>query len=591
MVRLYELELEKSCPYGKNPDEDWILLRESCKKNIPDFNEAIIKKAFDFCVYDFKDKLRSSGDPYYTHPLKVALSLLNEFGFADSISIAAALLHDTIEDVSYINYNDILNKFGYEIAQIVEGVTKIKGSQTRNLDKASTYAKLFHALIKDVRVIFIKLSDRLDNMRTLYYLPLYKQKLIGHETLNFYTPFAQRLGLTRIKRILEDLALYFYDRTAYELINPALEEKRRDFLGYIQQFYDQVTEKLNEREIDHILTIEHKHVYEIYKMIEHGRSLSEIENFFSMVITLNTNDFTECYKTYGVIANIFGPVSSFEDFIAKPKINFYRAIHSVHYGPGRKLIEVIIRTEEMDRIAEGGMSALFSMKDTQSFLRYSEAELDQWMWWMQEIVAQDEEDSVQKIWGSIRTNLYEDMLNVYTTDGNEYNLPKGSCSLDLAFAVSEETGIHCISAKINGEIKSLRYELKESDTVQFITSSKSFPEPVWDDYVVTTKAIVRLYEYFKKHPKDKSKKVKEKKTQEARFKIVGEDRPGMLNEITNAIGQINIQRINLYKTSTSVFEGAFTLNITDQENLNSLFTKLLCIKGIQGIERMDDGDS
>ena len=292
MIRLYELELEKSCPYGKNSEDDWIVLRDSCIKYIPDFDEALVRKAFDFCVFDFKDTLRSSGDPYYTHPLKVALTLINEFRLADSVSVAAALLHDTIEDVSYVNFSDILSKFGEEVAQIVEGVTKIKGSQTRNLDKASTYVKLFQALIQDVRVIFIKLADRLDNMRTLFHLPLYKQKLIGHETLNFYTPFAQRLGLTRIKRILEDLALYFYDRTAYEVINPALEEKRNDFLGYIQQFYDQITEKLTEREIDHVLTIEHKHVYEIYKMIEQGKTLSEIDNFYSMVITLNSNDFT-----------------------------------------------------------------------------------------------------------------------------------------------------------------------------------------------------------------------------------------------------------------------------------------------------------
>lgn len=590
MVRLYELEIEKSCPYGKDPEADWNFLKESCLKNLKDFDEILVRNAYDFCVNDFKNVKRSSGDPYYTHPLKVALSLVNEFKLADSVSVAAALLHDTIEDVDYISYNDIKAKFGLEVAEIVDGVTKIKGSKTRSLDKSSTYAKFFNALIKDVRVIFIKLADRLDNMRTLNHLPLHKQRIIGHETLNFYTPFAQRLGLTKIKKILEDLALYFYDRTAYEVINPALEEKRKDFLGYITQFYDQLTEKLVEREIDHVLTIEHKHVYEIYQMIESGKSLSEIDNFFSMVITLNTNDFAECYKTYGVVANIFGPVSSFDDYIAKPKINFYRAIHSIHYGPGRKLVEVIIRTEEMDRIAESGMSALFSIKDVPQILRYQEKDLEEWTNWMHDMVNQDEEDSVQKIWGSIRTNLYEDTITVFTNDENEYHLPKGSCPVDLAFEVSDETGMQLISAKINNEIKSLKYELKDRDKVQFINSAKSTPEREWEDYVVTIKAIVKLYEYFKINPKLKIRKGKEKKDLLAKFKILGEDRSGILNEITNAIGQINIQRINLYKTSSSVFEGAFTLSITDSDHLNHLFTKLLSIKGIRGIERIDDED-
>lgn len=588
MVRLYELELEKKCPYGADPEADWEVLRALCAEKISDFDEKLIRKAYDFCVNDFQGILRSSNDPYYTHPLKVAISLIREFGIADNTAVAAALLHDTIEDVDDINYEDIYTRFNYDVAQIVDGVTKIKGSQTRLLDKASTYVKLFQALIKDVRVIFIKLADRLDNMRTLYHLPLYKQKLIGHETLNFYTPFAQRLGLTRIKRILEDLALYFYDRTAYEVINPALELKRKDFLGYIQQFYDLMTDKLTERAIPHVLTIEHKHVYEIYKMIEQGKSLSEIENFFSMVITLMTDDFAECYKTYGVIANVFGPVSSFEDYIAKPKVNLYRAIHSVHYGPGRKLVEVIIRTEEMDKIAEGGIAALHSITDARSAFKITEEELEAWTHWMESVVMTDEEDSVQKIWGSIRSNLYEEQITLFTHDGNSYSLPAHSCPIDLAFAVSEADGLHIISAKVNGEIKSLRYELNDNDKVQLITSAKSLPEPAWEDYVVTIKAIIGLNNYFTENSRELVPKVKVKKEVEAKFKILGEDRSGMLNDITNAIGQINIQRINLYKTSNSVFEGVFTLNVHDMSNLNSLFSKILSIKGIRGIERMEE---
>jgi guanosine-3',5'-bis(diphosphate) 3'-pyrophosphohydrolase len=587
MIKLYELELEKDCPYGKDINEDLRTLLDLCQKSIVDFDEDLITKAFNKCVSDFAGQVRSSGDPFYTHPLKVAISLINDFDFGENKTIVASLLHDSVEDNEDVTIDSIKAEFGDEIARIVDGVTKIKGEKTRQMDKAATYKKLFEALVQDVRVILIKLADRLDNMRTLYHLSEKHQHAIGHETLNFYTPFAQRLGLIKIKMKLEDLAMYFTDRTAYNEIKPALDNKRKDFLSYIQNFYDKITQKLRESNIDHVLTIEHKHVYEIFKMLEQGKTLNEIDNFYSMVITLNSNDYTECYKTYGIIANLFGPVSSLDDYIARPRINLYRALHSTHFGPGRKLVEVIIRTEEMDKIAESGIAAMFRLKESHKEFEFNEAGSENWISWMEQIIEENDEEAIEKIWGSIRMNLYQNEIIVHTKDGNTHSLPKGSCPLDLAFAVSYNAGIHCISAKVNGQLKSLNYELDNNDQVELISSPNSLPSPEWQDFVITHKAVVSLYNYFKNtdHVRSISKYSNERKS--VKFRIIGEDRPGMLNEITNALGEINIQRINL-ASSNSVFEGAFTLSLRQESSINSIFAKLLNIKGLKGVERMDD---
>ena len=588
MIRLYELELEYECKYGKNPDDDYQVLIEACRKYVKDLDEDLIKKAFYFNVQEFKDIRRISGDPYYTHPLKVALILINDIGFVDNQSVVAALLHDTVEDIPAITKEYIRDNFSEEIAEIVDGVTKIKGEKTRKLDKAATYSKLFESLIKDVRVILIKLADRLDNLRTLHYLYEHKQKVIALETLNFYTPFAQRLGLIRVKKLLEDLSLYFIDRKIYDVIKDALANKQIEFVNIIASLEEQINKTLDDKNISHALAIEHKHVYEIYKMLEQGRSLSEIDNFFSIVIKLDSNDFSECYRAYGIITNLFGPVRTFEDYFSKPKINFYRALHSTHFGPKRKIVEVIIRTEEMDMLVEQGMAGKFSINEATKNLNIHEEDLNEWIKWMQNVVNEGEEDAIQKIWGTIKMNLYEDYQNIYTTDRKVYTLPLHSCPIDLAFNISDYVGYHCISAKVNGEIKNLRYELQNDDTVEILTSPNSKPDLEWKDFVVSIKAVIKLYEYFKNLPLEKQILQNLKKNIDVKFRIIGEDRAGMLNEITKAIGQINIQRINLFKTSDAQFEGVFTLSMVDEELINTVFTRLFSIKGLRAVERIEE---
>ncbi|TAL68079.1 MAG: HD domain-containing protein [Bacteroidetes bacterium] len=585
--KVYALPLEDAQPFGIDKCNDLNILLTNCIKYIENPDIELITRGFYFCFDKHKNVTRESGEPYYTHPLKVALMLIKDFGIRETEATIASLLHDTVEDVEEVTTELIREKFGVEIARIVDGLTKIKGTKTRQMDKTATYSKLFLALVEDVRAIIIKLADRLDNMKTLSSLDEKKRKAIAYETLNFYTPFAQRLGLTKIRRDLEDLSLYFIDPAYFDIIRKSLELKGKQFVDYIRNFLKQITLKLSENRINHIVTIEHKHVYEIYKMIEEGRQLKDIDNFYSIVVTLNTNDYSQCYRTYGIIANVFGPVSSLDDFIARPKINLYRALHSTHLGPGRKLVEVVIRTEEMDKIAVEGIAADFNTLRHRKPLNLEKQDVAEWVKWMQDIIVENDEDAIQKIWGSIRMNLYVDEIVVHIKDGESYILPIGSCPIDLAFAVSDDIAIKCISAKVNGEIKNLDYELSNNDQIELLSSPNTVPSPEWQNYVVTHKAIVKLHQYFKDHPVEIITEPQEEISKyDVKLRITAEDRPQMLHDITKVIGQINIQRINI-STENSVFEGIFLLNLPDKTYLDSLFTNLFTVKGIRGIEKLD----
>jgi GTP pyrophosphokinase len=590
MIRLYKLELELECPYGKDVESDLSVLIEKCRNYPEPLDIDLIKKAYYFCVEEFKDITRISGDPYYTHPLKVALIMFDEMNYADTPSIVASLLHDVVEDREHITKEKIAELFGDEIADIVDGVTKIKGVKTQNLDKAATYGKLFESLIRDVRVILIKLADRLDNLRTLQHMREEKQKIIGRETLKFYTPFAQRLGLIKIKRKLEDLSLYFAERDKYEDIKEALDLKQKEFLGLMQELEEKISKSLNEKGVKHILALEHKHVYEIYRMIEQGKDVKDIDNFFAVVVKLLSNDYTECYRAYGVIANLLGPVHSFEDYITKPKINFYKALHSTHFTENRRLVEIIIRTEEMDNLVETGMVGLLSIKSAATNFNFDSNDLEEWKQWMQDLVNEGEDDAIEKIWGTILMNLDNEYITVFSHERESYHLPVKSTPLDLAFAISEYHGLHCVSAKVNDHLKGMQYELQENDIVEIITSPNSTPDPDWINYVVTFKAVVKLHKYLKNLNKEQAGESSVLLNHEVRFRVLGDDRLGMLSEITSAIGQINILRINLYKTADNLFEGIFTVNLPNEEVVNELFVRLLSIKGMKSVEVIDEED-
>lgn len=594
---LYEFQFEEEDTLGDNPEEDLELLLKSCKEKSDKIDLNKIKRAFEISYSVHGKPLRASGKPYYIHPIKVTLILLEEMSVTDNDILIASLLHDVIEDsIGDDNKqkirNEIVSNFGFEILEMVESLTKIKHSRmSKNLDKAATYRKLFLALVKDVRVIIIKIADRLDNMRTLHYLRPEKQKEIAQETLNFYTPIAHRLGLTKIKMELEDRSLYFIDRKTYNDIKTALVSKRKAFIDYIRVFSEHIQNSLRAENVAHILTIVHKHIYEIYQMLQNGKTIDEIDNFYSMVITILSDNKFECYKTHGILVNAFNPVEQLVDYIAQPKINWYRSLITHLYGPDGKLIEVIIRTQEMDRAAEEGIfSAMAYKKGRIRALEISDEELEQWGQWMEDVIEEKGDEATQIIWDSIRNNLFDAEVVAFTDDGRMVLLPKRASLVDFAFHLSYETGLHIISGKVNGQLVPLNYEIKNGDKISVITSPNSFPKPEWQYFVISYKSEIALHNYFKQNPAEKKKKFEEQKDFIVRLRIEGEDRPGILQEITQAIDKANIQRISL-DSSEHTFGGAISIKVPDNKHLNNIYLKLLNIKGIKTVMQIDESEN
>lgn len=592
MDSFFEFEYEENSKLGINPKEDLDLLLSECKLKLSNFDSNLVEKAFWYCHKHHDGVVRKSGVPYYTHPLNVSLILLKEFPTNDSQTIAAALLHDVVEDVEGIKVHHIEEEFGKEVAEIVDAVTKIRHEaiNSKNVSKTSTYRKLFLALIRDVRVVLIKLADRLHNIRTLHYLRPEKQKEIALETLNFYTALAHRLGLTKIKMELENQSFYFSDKIAYESIREALNEKRRDFIKYIQNFMYHIEKNLNIHNIRHTLSIIHKHEYEIYIMMQEGKNLSDIDNFYSVVIIIDSDDISECYRAHGVLVNAFSSIN-FMDYISNSKLDWYKSLISEVIGPDGKRVEILIRTAEMEKISEEGFASQYNLNTGRKrSLGISDMEIEEWGSWMQDIIENDEENATPIIWDSIKVNLFDSELTVYSKDGNLIKLPKGASVLDFAFNKSINDGMTCVSAKVNGVVRDLSYKLLNGDQIELINSDNIRPKPEWQQYVVTQKAVVNLYRHFKNNPLLTYDANAPKENFDVVLKIIGEDKEGMLGQITSAIGTNNMKRISL-DSQGNIFVGNIMLNVKNQKELNKLFAKLLVIKGIKSVERIDDKEN
>lgn len=603
----FDLEYDENSPFGIDPEADLRYLLSEIDRVDDSIDKEVVTRAFNYCYDKHKNVKRKSGYPYYTHPLNVTLILLREFSIHDTSSIAASLLHDTIEDVADVNESEIALEFGNDVAEMVEAVTKISNENMSSIGdeidwasldyktkyklkqklKASTHRKIFLALVRDIRVVLIKLADRLHNLRTLHYLSLPKQKEISLETLNFYIPITHRLGLMKVKMELENRSFYYTDKSAYEAIRIALNEKRRDFIDYIKVFSDTIQDSLNQHKLKHTLSIVHKHEYEIYLMINDGKSISDIDNFYSIVIILDTDDIHECYTAHGVLATAFNTIS-FLDYIAKPKMDWYKSLITELYGPDGKRVEIIIRTEEMEKIAEEGFAAKFSLKTGRiRALNFTDHEIDEWGDWMQEIIEEEGEKATQIIWDAIKVNLFDSELTVYTKEGIAVTLPQGANLIDFAFSISEELGLHCISGKVNGVISDLNYKLRSGDQVEIIHSNKFQPRIDWKETVVSHKAVSKLHQYFKLNSPETDDVKSISQDFDAKLRIRGVDRDRMLLEITEAIGKSIIKRINL-DTSDSFFEGIVAIRVKDKHELNSTIARLMGIRGVKSVIKIVD---
>ncbi len=506
-------KLEKNHEFGHSPEHDLEYLLEECRVYLPKVNEELIRKAFNYCVTAHKNKLRKSGEPFYTHPLAVARIVIHEIPL-DDISVASALLHNVTDETDVYTIQDIKEEFGPVIAQIVEGVTKIKYVESQHInssDQMENYRRLLLALFKDVRIILIKLADRTHNMRTLDHLTLDSQKRAANETLEVYAPFANRFGLRNIKWELEDLAFKFLNREIYDQIRQKLNLTREEREDYIRNFISPIVEALSKDELFKKLRIKYeiggrpKHIYSIYnKTILRDKPIEELYDLFAVRVILDTEDRNMCFYVYGIIAGIYPPVpETFKDYISSPKKNGYRSIHTALIGNDQKPVEVQIRTREMHDVSEQGVAAHFKYKSgklgSQSIM--DDQHIQSWMDVVREIFENAGSDYTPELLDAVRKNLFQDEIYVFTPANEFKKLPKDSTPLDFAYEIHSEIGSHCIGAKINGKVVPLNYKLQNGDQVEILTSKNQVPGKEWLNYVVTSKASQAIQKYLKDEEK------------------------------------------------------------------------------------------
>lgn len=479
-----------------------------CRKNLKSVNEDLLRRAFDFSVEAHKNDSRASGEPFFNHPYAVAMVVAKEIPL-DDVSVAAALLHDVVEDTEY-EIKDIEAEFGKTIADIVDGATKISDIfKSHEVTQAENYRKLLLSMVNDIRVMLLKFADRLHNMRTLDYLPPDKRERLAKETLDIYAPFAHRFGLAKIKWELEDIAFKHLHPKEYEEIAHQLKSKRKEREGYIKKFTFPIEQRLKEEGMKFEIEGRPKHLYSIYnKMIARNKPLDEIYDLFAVRVILDTDNANDCFTVYGILTSIYKPIPErFKNYISVPKKNGYQSLHSTVVGPEGKMVEVQIRTRAMHEIAEQGVAAHWKYKENMTAL---DEELENWIAWVREIFEHaDDDQPAKQLMESFKLNLYQDEIYVFTPKGELKILPQNATPVDFAFAVHSNIGFHCLSAKVNGRIVPLDYKLNSGDQVEIITSKKQTPNAGWEQFVVTHKAKAQIRKWIKEEERKSAAEGKE----------------------------------------------------------------------------------
>lgn len=462
----------------------------------PDANLGLITKAYQYASKAHENQKRISGDPYISHPVEVALILADIE--MDAASVCAALLHDVVED-TIVTYQDVVKEFGEEIALLVEGVTKLSriNFKTKQDAQAENLRKMFIAMAKDIRVILIKLADRLHNMRTLDYQSESKQKEVATETQEIFAPLAHRLGIFKFKWELEDLAFSYVDNDTYREVATRLKLKRKQREDYVNELIEQIRSGLDQIGIKAEIKGRPKNIYSIYKkMIKQGKDIDEI--YDKIAIRVIVEDIRQCYGVLGIIHTMWKPLPGrFKDYIATPKPNMYQSLHTTLIGQGGEPFEVQIRTWDMHRTSEYGIAAHWRYKEGDSS---RERKLDEKLSWLRQILEwqQDIKDT-DEFMESLKIDLFDDSVFVFTPKGAVIELPKGSCPVDFAYRVHTEVGHQCTGARVNGRIVPLDYSLNNGEIVEIITS-KSSPGPSkdWLNFIKTSSAKSRIKAWFKR---------------------------------------------------------------------------------------------
>ncbi len=468
-------------------------LIEEIPKYQPGANLDLVNRAYRFSELSHRGQQRASGEPYLSHPLEVAGLLVN-FKM-DVTTVTAGLLHDVLEDTDATK-DDLEREFGREIAELVDGVTKIGklAFSSREERQAENFRKMVVAMAHDLRVLMIKLADRLHNMRTLDYLPPDKGRKIAQETLDIYAPLAHRLGMAKVKAELEDLALRVMKPEDYLDLMRRVAKRRLEREAEINQLIAILKEKLGEVDIESKIAGRPKHFYSIWKkMHEGGREFDEIYDLTAVrVLTKTVRD---CYGALGVIHSLWKPVPGrFKDFIAMPKVNMYQSLHTTVIGPKGDPVEIQIRTVDMHRVAEEGIAAHWLYKEKKSgHDRFDEA----FMWLRQLMESQTDVTDSKEFLDSVRVDLFPDEVYVFTPKGDVKALPEGSTPLDFAYAVHTDVGHHCVGAKVNGKLVPLRYTLRQGDIVEIVASPTQHPSRDWLKIVKSSRSKAKINQWLK----------------------------------------------------------------------------------------------
>jgi len=529
-------------------------LLHACKRTLEKGDKLLIRKAFDIALEAHKNMRRKSGEPYIYHPIAVALICAEEIGLGTT-SVVCALLHDVVEDTD-LTLDDIRGLFGDKEAKIIDGLTKISGvfDQGSSL-QAENFRKMLLTLSDDVRVILIKLADRLHNMRTLDSMKRDKQLKIASETLYLYAPLAHRLGLNAIKTELEDLGLKYTEPELFNDIEHRLKESEPERKKFISKFIVPIKEILEEQGLKAKIIGRPKSIYSIYNKIKNkGVPFEEIYDLFAIRIIIDTppeNEKTDSWRVYSIVTDFYHPnPDRLRDWISTPKANGYESLHTTVMGPEGKWVEVQIRTVRMDELAEKGYAAHWKYKDSAN-----ESQLDDWIRKIREVLESPEENAMEFL-DDFKLNLFAEEIFAFTPKGEMKTLPINATALDFAFEIHTKVGEKCIGAKVNHKLVPLSYKLKSGDQVEVLTSNKQVPKEDWLGYVVTARAKSKIKNALKEERRRISEDGRE--ILERKFKHIKIDfTVSNINELTTyfklpssqelfyriAVGNINIKHL------------------------------------------------
>ena len=502
----------------------------------------LVRKAYTFALEHHQGQTRVSGEPYITHVIEVAYIAAKLR--LDIYSIAAAILHDTVEDTS-VSLSDIENEFGKDVAEIVDGVTKLNKVNFSSKEEAQSenFRKMLLAMAKDIRVLMLKLSDRVHNMRTLEFLSEARQTRIAQETLDIYAPLAHRLGIYWIKSELEDLSLRFLNPRIYTEIKDHIKTNKKQRLRYIEDVVQIIIKELEKSNIKAEVSGRPKHFYSIYhKMEKNSLNFDEIYDLIAFRILVDSQ--MECYAALGIIHAAWKPIPGrFKDYIAMPKSNNYQSLHSTVIGPKANRIEIQIRTNKMHDIAEKGIAAHWKYKKGSS-----EEEQNYEFPWLKDLIESEKlvKDPYEFL-TSVKDDLYSDEVFVFSPKGDLIALPLGSTPIDFAYRIHSEVGHKCTGAKINGKLVTLNYKLKNGDTIEINTQDKQSPSKDWLQFVATTKAKQRIRVWIKSEEKSRSetlgKEILEKALRKVKSNISKVTKDGSLNKALESLGYQDVNKL------------------------------------------------